>query len=402
MQNNMTETDTASDAVPAKRQNFIGFVSDKESAAVLQAAFGPIFPQGSQFHVVNFRTTLAILGRMRTPEILLVDLTGEDQPMNAMMDLAEVVEAGTTVLVTGQARDLSFYRAVVNGMGVKEYLAKPLSQKAIERYFLPFVQLPPELDGMRRGGKLITVCGTRGGIGTTTIAANLAWVISHEMHRHTVLLDTDMHTGTAALSLNIDPGKGLIGALETPERIDPMLIERVAQPAGDRLRLVAVQEALSGAFDYRAGSGPMLSKMLRQRFNFVVADAGARHVPFARELLEVAQQRVVILDPSIMAIRNLEKLNHLSNKGAQPARTILVLNQAGRPHGLSIGFMEQTIGMKFDVVIPDLPRIVPKAEKYGDVAAQTRGAFRNAILKLADSLGAEAVTLTEAKEIVAA
>jgi pilus assembly protein CpaE len=401
MQENDTDT-TPQGAADTVRQHFIGFVSDKDSAAVLQAAFAPVFPQGSPFHIVNFRTSLAILSRMRSPEILLVDLSGEDQPMNAMMDLAEVVEAGTTVLVTGAARDLSFYRAVVNGMGVKEYLAKPLNKTVVEKHFLPYVQQLTEPKGVRRGGRLITVCGTRGGIGTTTIAANLAWVISHELHRHAVLLDTDMHTGTAALSLNVNPGKGLVGALDTPERVDQMLIERVAQPAGERLHLMAVQEGLDKVFDYRTGSGPMLARMLRERFNFVVADCGARQIPFARELLETAQQRVVILDPSIMAIRNLERLNHLANKSTQSARTLLVLNQAGRAHGLTTSFMEETIGMKFDVVIPDLPRIVPKAEKYGDMAAQTRGAFRAGMLKLADSLGAKALLAAETKEAVPA
>jgi pilus assembly protein CpaE len=106
-----------------RRAKFIGFVADEDSAATLNAAFEPIFPHGSPFHVVSFRVTLSILSRMVTPEIILVDLSGEDQPLNAMMSLAEVVEPGTTVLMIGQTRDLSFYRSAVGGMGVREYLA---------------------------------------------------------------------------------------------------------------------------------------------------------------------------------------------------------------------------------------------------------------------------------------
>jgi pilus assembly protein CpaE len=372
---------------PVKRQKFLGFVSDTESAEALETAFEPIAQHGGNFHVVNFRTTLAILSRMVSPDVLLVDLTGEEQPLSAMMELAELVEPDTTVLVIGQARELSFYRAIVNGLGVKEYLAKPLTYAAINRHFLPFIQPDPAAEGNLKGGKIVAIAGARGGVGTTTISANLAWMIGHEMHRHTMLLDTDLQTGTTALALNVEPGRGFAAALSTPERMDSMLVERCAQPAGNRLHVMASLETLGKPIDYTEGASGPLTKALRGRYKFILADAGARQLPFAREMLNLAHQRIIVLDPSIMSLRNLDRLNALP--GAQVARTILVLNQAGRPYGLSQAFMEQAIGMKFDVVIPDLPRILPKADKFGDMAASIKSPFRDAISKLATKIGAD-------------
>jgi pilus assembly protein CpaE len=371
---------------PVKRQKFLGFVSDTASADVLEAAFDPIAQHGGNFHVVNFRTTLTILSRMVSPEVLLVDLTGEEQPLTAMMELAELVEPDTTVLVIGQARELSFYRAIVNGLGVREYLAKPLTAGAIASHFLPFIQ-PDPASAALNGGKIVAIAGARGGIGTTTIASNLAWMIGHEMHRHTMLLDTDLQTGTAALSLNVEPGRGFAAALGTPDRMDAMLVERCAQPAGNRLHVMASLEALGTPVNYTNGAAGPLTKALRSRYKFILADAGARQLPFAREMLCLAHQRVIILDPSIMSLRNLDRLNALP--GNQVARTILVLNQAGRPYGLSQSFMEQALGMKFDVIIPDLPRILPKADKFGEMAASIKSPFRDAIGKLATKIGAD-------------
>jgi pilus assembly protein CpaE len=369
-----------------KRPKFLGFVADTASAEALEAAFQPVAQHGGNVHVVNFRTTLAILSRMVSPEVLLVDLTGEEQPLTAMMELAELVESDTTVLVIGQARELSFYRAIVNGMGVREYLAKPLTPAAISTHFLPFIK-HDAAHAPVHGGKIIAIAGARGGVGTTTIAANLAWMIGHEMHRHTVLLDTDLQTGTAGLALNVEPGHGFAGALETPDRMDTMLVERCAQPAGDRLHVMASLEALGTPVNYTAGASGPLTKALRSRYKFILADAGARQLPFAREMLGMAHQRVIILDPSIMSLRNLDRLNALP--GQPVAKTILVLNQAGRPYGLSQPFMEQAIGMKFDIIIPDLPRILPKADKFGEMAASIKSPFREAINKLALKIGAD-------------
>jgi pilus assembly protein CpaE len=372
-----------------KRPKFLAFVADEESAAALNAAFEPMFPQGGNTHVVSFRNTLAILNRMITPEVLLVDLTGEEQPLNAMMDLSEVVEPGTTVLLIGVRREVGFYRSVVNGMGVTEYLSKPLTKEAVTKHFLPHLRGDVEQTPPRRNGRLIAVTGARGGTGTSTLAANLAWFIGHDLHRHSLLLDSDLHTGTAAMCLDIDRGKGLMTALENPQRVDTMLIERIAQPVTDRVHLISGLEPLGRDIIYDSASGASLIQLLRQRYKFIIADAGAKMRPFARDLMQMAHQRVMVLDPTILSIRNLERLNLLPSHNSQAPRPILVLNQAGRPGGLNADYMERTLGMKFDTIIPDLPRIVPRAEKYGDIPASARGPFRNGIVALAKALGVE-------------
>lgn len=386
----LTESGSAIDvARPApKRTRFIGFVSDQTSAATLHEALQPAFPKGNELHVVNFRNALSLLSGMTTPEIVLVDLSGESQPINAMMDLAEVVEPGTVVLVIGETRDVSFYRSVTKGMGVREYLPKPLTKQAVEQHFLSWMRSDIEMANAPRGGKLISVAGVRGGVGTTSIAANLAWIIGTELHRHTVLLDSDLHTGTAALSLNVTATAGLRTALESPERVDQLLIERAAQPASDRLHVLAAAEALSSPMEYAAGGAAMLCQALRLRYNFVIADAGARQTPFARDLQYLAQQQVIVVDPTMLAIRNFEKISHMARSPMQSPQSILILNHAGHAGGLSQVYMEQTLGLRFHAVIPDMPRILSKAANYGEPAASLKGPFRDAILRIARALGA--------------
>jgi pilus assembly protein CpaE len=375
-----------------KREKFVGFVADDASAATLHQALSPAFPQGCRLHVVDFRTTIKLLAGMTTPEIILIDLTGEVQPINAMMDLAEVVQAGTIVLAVGNAASVTFYRTVTKGMGVREYLAKPLTVAAVQRNFLELTRAEIEQAAIApRGGRLIAVTGVRGGAGATMVAANLAWIIGAEMHRHTVLLDSDLHTGTTALALNVKHDKGLVTALETPERVDQLLIQRSTSAADERLHVLAAMESLTKDITHAKRGAASLSQALRARYNFVIADAGARLTPFSRDLLHLAHQRIVVLDPTMVALRNHERLMSLPGGPMQSPQAILVLNRAGSPGGLTQSFMEQNLGQKFDAVIPDLPRIVQRAEKFGQPAVQTRGALRAGIQKLAGLLGARAL-----------
>jgi pilus assembly protein CpaE len=397
-QPNSSENDTIVQDVSSmallKRTSFLGFVSDPASAATLHSVFDPAFPQGGGIHVANFRTTLAVLSRMISPEVLLVDLTDQEQPLNAMMDLSEVVESGTTVLLIGNQRNLSFYRNVVNGMGVAEYVAKPLTKESVERHFVPLLRGNANNTNMGSQGRLIAVAGTRGGTGSSLVAANLAWLIGQELHCHALLLDSDMHTGTAALCLNVGRGQGLMSVLESPERLDRMLIDRIVQPVGDRLHLISGLEPVTRQVEYNSASAASLVHLLRQRYKYMIADTGSKLLPFARDLLQMAHHRITVLDPTILSIRNLERLNTLPG---QSQKTLLVLNQAGRPGGLNQRYMEDTLGLRFDAVIPDLPRVIPKAEKYGEMPASIRGPFRTAMMQLANLLGIEVAAEPAAK-----
>lgn len=379
------------DPPAAKRETFLGFAHDEASATILHEALDGYLPDNNQIHIVDFRACLTILAAMTTPEIILVDLSGEDQPINAIMELADVVEPGTIVLAIGELQNVNFYRTITKGMGIKEYLPKPLTRANIEYNFLPVIgNLKTEAQGPR-SGRMVTISGARGGVGTSTIATNLAWFIGTGLHRHTVLLDAELHSGTIALNLNVGVDNGLGIALETPERVDHLLIERSMQPAGERLHVLAGHERLDKQSNYKPGSAGNLIAALRTRYNFLVADTGARLSPFSRDLLFLAQQRVIVMDPSMIAIRNLEKLLTLQSGPSQSPRVMVVLNKAGTPGGLSQTYMEQIMGLRFDAVIPDLPRIVPKTTQFGTQAASLRGPFRNAIATLAGTLGATAL-----------
>jgi pilus assembly protein CpaE len=376
---------------PPKRQKFAGFVSDQDSAMLLHDVLGPNLPEGNHFHVVSFRQALNILSGMKTPETILVDLSGEEQPINALLDLADAVDQGTTVIGIGSVHNVSFYRTVTKGMGIKEYLPKPLSRESIEKHFVPLITKSLGAAAGTRGGRLITIAGARGGVGASTIASNLAWMIGSEMHRHTVLLDADLYAGTLALNLDMPAGKGLSQAIQSPDRVDHLLLERATQPAADRLHLLSALEEFEHHIDYDHQGAVSLAEALRSRYNFVLADAGSKLSPFGRDLLYLAHQRVIVLDPSVISVRNVERLSTLPGGPLQSPRAMLVLNKANTPGGLTQEYMEQVLGVRFDAVIPDLPRIIPKATEFGTIAASLRGPFRTAMAELAATLGATAL-----------
>ena len=104
-------------------------------------------------------------------------------PLAALEDLALYVEPGVRVFVIGDVEDMEFYRQVIRGLGVQEYLCKPINREIVARHLLPGADRRRRR--RRRGrGEVVTVTGVRGGVGATTIAVNLAVHLAGRARHH--------------------------------------------------------------------------------------------------------------------------------------------------------------------------------------------------------------------------
>jgi pilus assembly protein CpaE len=365
------------------RPKVIAFVRDQETETALREGLMDAVPQGFDIHRGSVHAAMAALQNMPTPRVLIVDVSGEDQPLSALGELSDVVEPDVRVLVIGDREDLNFYRQMTHGLGVLEYLYQPLMRDMVARYFAPRIQTGIATPEAVVGGRVVTITGTRGGTGASTVAANLAWHFGVEARRHTVLLDADLHRGTAAMLLGAKIGPGLRTVLEAPDRIDELFVERAAQPVSKRLHVLAAEEKLSETVSYTQNAGGRLLEALRRRYNFVVIDVPWSTLPLHRDLLMMANQRVLVMDPTLASVRDVLRLMALPNGPKQPGRGVLVLNRENLPGGLNRRQLDEGLKMTPDVVIPDLPKVVGHAAHMGEPAIQVRGGFRTGILQLA-------------------
>jgi pilus assembly protein CpaE len=365
------------------RSRIIAFVGNQDTEAALREGLLEAVPQGFEIRRGTVRVAIAALQKMPTPHTLIVDVSGEDQPLAALGELSSVVEPDVRVLVIGDRDDLNFYRQVTRGLGVLEYLYQPLMRDMVARHFGPLIlHRAPQTEGVQ-GGRVVTVTGARGGTGASTIAASLAWHFGIEARRHTVLLDADLHRGTAAMQLGAKTGPGLRTALEAPDRIDDLFVERAAQPVGNRLHVLAGEEKLTETVNYTPTAAARLLDALRRRYNFVVIDVPCSALPLHRDLLMMAHQRVLVMDPTLASVRDMLRLLALPNGPMQPRRGVLVLNRDNLPGGLNRRQLEEGLKMRPDVIIPDLPKVVGNANSMGEPAVAVRGGFRTGMLLLA-------------------
>ena len=374
-------------AARPNRAPVMAFVTDAATEFALREGLEEVVPEKFEFRRASIRAATALLAAMPTPLTIIIDLGGEENPLAALADLSQVVEPDVRVLVVGDQDDVAFYRQVTRGLGALEYLSKPLIRDVVARQFGPLLNRQALPQDSVLGGRLVTVTGVRGGVGASTIAANLAWYLGVQARRHTVLLDSDLHRGICAMLLAAKSGSGLRTALEAPGRIDELFVERVSQPVADRLHVLAGEERLADQPGYAPGAGARLSDALRRRYNFVVADLPFTGQPLHRDLLHLAHQRVLVMMPTLASIRDTLRLLAVPNGPAQPRRAVVVLNRSNMQGGLDPRRVAEALKMQPDIIIPEVRRSVERAASLGMPVAKERGPVRTAMTALAREVG---------------
>jgi pilus assembly protein CpaE len=365
------------------RRALVCFAADAETEAALRQGLADSAPQDAEYRRADGQAAIAALRGMPTPWTLVVDVAGHPQPLALLEDLSSVVEPDVRVLVVGDRADVGFYRHLTRGLGAVDYLYKPLTPAMVAEHFAPIVGRRPFAGRAVHGGRMVTVTGARGGAGASTIAANLGWYLANVSQRHTLVLDADLHRGTVPLLLSTQTGDGLRSALERPERVDELFVERSAVALSERLHVLAAEEELRTPLAYAAGAAEKLIATLRRRYNLIIADVPFQAEAMGRDMLDQAQLRVVVMEPTLAGIRDALRLLQLPPAPGQSFRPLLVLNRVGRKGTLSAKRVAETMKMEPDVVLPDLPAKLEEAATMGQPAAATRGAFRAGIERLA-------------------
>ncbi len=365
-----------------RRPRIIAFVCDAVTERILRDGLASIVSDGADVRRGGISAAIAAMRNSVTPNVLIVDVSAEDQPLSALAALANVVEPDVLLVVIGELDSIDFYREVTRNLGAADYLCKPLSKDRIVRNIGSLIARSTS-DQNVQGNALIVITGARGGVGATTVAANLAGHVGITMRRHSVLFDPDLYFGDASFLLNIKPGSGLRMALESPGRIDSLLAERAAQSANERLDVLSGEEPLSSALHYADGGGERLLGALRRRYNFIVTDLPFRPGGLHDDILASAHQRVVVMLPNLASVRSTLRLLVSAEQTAQLKRPVVVLNRVGSIGGMSRENVEDALGIKIDVAIPDRPHAISTAATMGELAIIRDGSFRRGILDLA-------------------
>jgi pilus assembly protein CpaE len=311
-----------------------------------------------------------------TPNVIILETEGSSDILASLDELATVCDAGTRVVVIGNANDSAPYRELVR-RGVNDYVVGPVETLDVVRSICSLFSASEAVTA----GRMIAVVGAKGGVGASTVAHNVAWAIARDLALDSVVIDLDLAFGTAGLNYNQDPTQGIANAVFSPDRLDTAVVDRLLAKRTDRLSLLAAPATLDRVYDFGAEAFDAIFDTLRMTTPCIVLDVPHQWSAWTRRTLIGADDILIVAEPDLANLRNTKNmLNLLKTSRPNDRPPLYCLNQVGMPKRPEIdarGFTK-TVEIQPIASIPFDSRLFGTAANNGQMIAEISANHRTA------------------------
>ena len=315
-----------------------------------------------------------------TPNVIILETENRTDILAGLDHLATVCDAGTRVVVVGNINDVTLYRELVR-RGVSDYIIGPTTPIDIVRSVCGLFSAPEA----KAVGRIIAIVGAKGGVGSSTIAHNVAWAVARDLSLDAVVADLDMAFGTAGLDYNQDPAQGIADAVFSPDRIDTAFIDRLLSKCTDQLSLLAAPATLDRVYDFGTEAFDSILDTLRSTMPCIILDVPHQWSGWTKRVLVNADEILIVASPDLANLRNTKNL-YDSIKAARPndRAPMYCLNQVGIPKRPEIGPHEFAKALESPAIasIPFDPQLFGSAANNGQMIAEIAAGHRTTELFL--------------------
>lgn len=334
------------------------------------------------------------------PDVILMDI---NMPR---MDGIEATERITTnnpqtaiVIISIQGENEYLKKAMA--AGAREYLIKPFTAKELSEtirrvyetqqkrnmaWMGTKIEKPENLPQKR--GKIISFFSTKGGVGKTVVAVNLAMQLSKDVQKKVVLLDLDLSAGDAALMLNIAPITSIVDLVKEQEELNYNLLEVFLLPHVSGLKLLAAPERPEFSEYVTSKHVEEILRILKDNFDYIVVDLPAYYSDTNISVLEASEYIILLLNQDITSLKRAKIDFEILKKLNLEQKVKVVLNKKGNS-GFKPEDIEKVLGTKiFSSLIEDERTVVSSVNKGNPfVLSAPKSKIALSIAELSEKLG---------------
>ncbi|GLS74962.1 AAA family ATPase [Oharaeibacter diazotrophicus] len=364
-------SDNGIDLRPIPRIAIQAFCESPDVAAVLEQASGDrrMAKTHVKIHMGGIAAATDFYSSAPTPNLLLVESREKrEQVLEQINRLAGVCDPGTKVILIGHTNDVVLYRELLR-RGVSDYMVVPFDLydviREIGELYLGNESTPV--------GRTIAFIGAKGGAGSSTVAHNVAFALSRSYEADVVVADLDLAWGTAGLDFNQDPPQTVADAIQAPDRIDDVFLDRILAKCADNLSLLAAPAALERAYDHDEHTFDLLVDVIRGSVPSVVIDLPHQWTAWVRRVLSLVDDVVITATPDLASLRNTKNLvDQLKIMRPNDREAKIVVNQIGVPKRPEIkpDDFRKALGIDLLATVPFDPALFGAAANNGQMIAE--------------------------------
>ncbi len=314
-------------SVSAPISSFVAFASQEvDVEALKEFAHSKGLPTSDIYQgtIVN---AIEFLSNNASPDLLLVEIPERNEATPLLDRLAELCDPSTNVITIGKVNEYSFYCWLLE-IGIAHYMLSPIDRQILDSAFEK-ITASSATKSDKPQCKTIAVMGTRGGVGTTTVAINLAGILAEGTRKKVALVDLDPQEGSVSLALDIQPSVGLRDVLQKPDRIDSLFLDRIMNKFGKYLSVLSAEEALSDQLIINENAATPLLAELTSKYDYVVLDVPRHMNMFSRICLQSADHTLLVTELSLLSLRDTLRMQDAMREGWKAKPPLIIANRVG-------------------------------------------------------------------------
>ena len=257
------------------------------------------------------------------------------------------------IILTARSQRIDQQTALEAGADL--YLSKPITpdqlvEKVNELLSRP-TDVPPPIAAKILAAQIISVFSLRGGVGVTSLAANLAVALAQQYQLPVPLVDLALPVGHLATMLNLRPRRTIAHLLAG--RVDSEAIKDHLLPHPSGVRLLAAPPVPPPPDAIPADAVERLLGALKPHHSYIVVDTASLLDDVTLAVLNTSDTILLVLSPEVLSVQTtLATRQAFQARGIAPDKVLLVLNQTMPKPGLALNVIEKALKQSINMILP--------------------------------------------------
>lgn len=298
---------------------------------------------------------------------LIVDISGDPEGCIKAVEKVKQAAPDLFIIVSNFHAD---GETVIQCMraGANEFLLQPIKRTEFRDAMGRLERAPRHgTAGESKLGKIYTFIGTKGGVGTTTLATNFAAVLAQRKVA-TVALDLDWIGNDIAMQLGAAPQYTLLEVADNLERLDQALFEGFVTRDPLGFFLVGPPDALEQHGHFSEHMLREFATFLVEKYEAIVVDGGrAVNNELVLAAAQVSASVFLVIDQEFPSVRNAQRyIAYLMRMGFNQEQIKVVVNRYTKKvnsHQASLEQIQQTLNQSVFYGVPPSPAVLASINK---------------------------------------
>jgi len=295
------------------------------------------------------------------PELILLDFDFDEDPLDLLQKLVGRYSKVAFVPILSEPHLLIADQVLLSGartfvkypfqcdnflLSIRRAMDSMRSNQAAENTF-------PDQETSQDTSNVFTVFSPKGGVGTTTVAVNLAISLHKQLKEEVLLIDGKHLFGHISLYLNLRTGNSLTDFIPHVGMLEKCLVNQVVVSHVSGIHVLPSPYSIPEAQGIRPDDLYKIIQFLQQQFHTIVIDGGNNLNDNTVTYMDSSQKILLVLNPDLASLRDVRQFMEVTTTLSYPREKILlILNKAGRKADVKKEEIEKILNMKIFGILP--------------------------------------------------